>query len=159
MVPQSTRRIQDPSPIYVLVVGLLPAAVLVAVLVFSPFYPQSVEWDPSHGHVVVGGDGHEQARALATHLQGEARDLWSATDRGAESAQCDVDGPNEVCVLAIRAGVAGTVTAFGIGGGIVAVGHDAGIRPTAFTGRLKVFGTSRVATPAIPVPDPPPRTT
>lgn len=157
MEARPIRRAPGSSPIHLSVVGLLSAAVLFAVLVLSPFHPRSVEWNPSHGHVVMGGDDHERAQALVRHLQNESRHSGPGTDRNGESEQCDVDSPTETCVLSIRAGTAAAVTALGISGGIVAMAHDDTVRPNAPVGKLRLFREHSVARLALPVPDPPPR--
>ncbi len=131
------------------------ATIFVAVGVLAPLFPQSVEWDPSHAHIVMGGDALERARALAAHRAGLDRHMPPAGVPHTDESY-RVDTGNGPVVFSLRsANTAGTVLS--IGGSMIATAGALALPAVLPAGRVSSQLWQPPQEIALPVPEPPPR--
>ena len=131
-------------------------AALIAVFILASARLHPVEWDASHGHVVIGGSGAEQTRVLATHLRDGPTHAQATPVRRAENARFDAGcGCAHVLVVRGADGTAGSVLGLGVSAATTA--RPPVLNPPTVAEHVLATPATSHSPVALPVPEPPPR--
>jgi hypothetical protein len=142
---------------------LAATGAVIAVFVLSSAFPHSVEWDPAHGHVVIGGTARDQARALSAHLN--QRDDHSSVEPFAHAIEppapargvCPVGVAGQVRVLSVRDGSSADADVLGAPGTAIGPASPMLAPPILASAPLVLPTRVSVLEPALSLPEPPPR--
>jgi hypothetical protein len=133
---------------------------LVAMVVTATSNPFGAQYDPSHDHIVLGGNALERARALAWHIRNGHGQVQAART----AAKAHVGDENDdvkvgrVRMLFIHSDATG-VTVLGSTSGALLTALWSLIVPTSSGERAAVLFTDSASESEVLVPQPPPRAT
>ncbi len=139
--------------------GLLALAVLACALLVPLLDPHATERDPLHGHLAVGGNAVERARALVSHLRSSTHEDSCTTGLLRCADPCVLaDGYEaDARVLSLRAPSAAGASIYGLGGSVLLTAGVPVIPPAVPAARLGAPDAMSTAGMDLPVPEPPPR--